>query len=128
MLARYYADALFRCKNENSVENLFGVLKEKGHVKLLTSILSEYEKLVAKCAVEGVATLRVSRIEDADRALKVVESFMKEMSINKESLAVEEDPFITGGFVLRNSGREVDGSYRRRLVELYNQLISVRSA
>ncbi|MBI3671640.1 F0F1 ATP synthase subunit delta [Candidatus Azambacteria bacterium] len=129
MLEEKYAKALYELakdKTENEKKKLFlnfvGLLQKNGHHSLMGKILKSYEKISIEKNISDSVELVV-----AD--LKFKEQYKKEIKNNKEyidakaEMNVVEDGSIIGGFILRSKSVVIDGSYRKALLDLYNNFI-----
>lgn len=126
MLAETYAQALIGLSEKADSGALLGVLKRKGHMALLPSIVREYEKLAAKRAAARAGELRVAQRADVEMLQEEIAKYAAQMEISLPHARVAEDPTIVGGFILSKGEREVDASYKTRLLELYQRLMRVR--
>ena len=126
MLAQHYAQALYLSvrgkeeKWEEYVKNLVLILKQRGHSKLLPSILKEYKKLLEQ--KEDISIITVSRLADK-KALEEAQKVSKMHFHDMESeVSVNEN--IIGGFQVLSSTKMVDASYKTALRELYRNMIA----
>lgn len=124
MLERYYAEALLNATGEKKAENLLAVLRRKGHIKLLPAILSAYKELARNKEVVGHTTIRVAQKSDAEKFKSNIEDYEQKLDFHAVDAHIVEDASIVGGFTIERRGKEVDQSYRKRLVTLYRKIIS----
>lgn len=125
MLAQHYAQAIFDAKKDATAEVLVRLLKQKGHSPLLPQIVREYEKLLRKDERASTAEIRVSNKSDIARLKDRIASYETELAFSANDARIVEDPSIVGGFIIKQGAREVDGSFRARLIKLYRNLIAV---
>lgn len=130
MLAVIYAQALYQSsrslpavKCDELLENLKNVLARKGHGRLLPQVVREFEKLLRRQS-EGHGIVQVARKQDATRLKAQIEQACAALHIDPEVLVVQENDTLIGGFLLREKTAQIDGSYRRKLIELYRQFIA----
>ena len=131
MLAPMYARALYsalqdsREEHHNTlVENFLALLQKKGHAGLITQILREYEKIEQSRKVSDVGVLEVARKHDVEKLKDRIDAAALTLGVRREGLEVSENDTLVGGFILRREHEQVDASYRRQLLKLYQRLIS----
>lgn len=125
MLARHYAEALIDTEADNAAEALVGVLERKGHLALLPQIVSEYEKRAAEKEHLERTQVRVKNTEQITHLKDRIAHYEEKLSFAIDDAHVVEDPSIVGGFVVEQGTREVDESYRKHLIKLYQKLTAV---
>lgn len=128
MLAEHYAQALIELGEKAHSERLILVLKKKGHLALLPSIVREYGKLSERQGRQEEGELVVARKEDIDELKTYIKEYAAHLETGFPSGRIVENPALIGGFVLRKGEHEVDASYRTRLLNLYNALMKVSVA
>jgi F0F1-type ATP synthase delta subunit len=101
--------------------NFINFLKEKGGLKLLPKVLVEVENLV-----EQENRNNKTKIILKDKSF--LEKYKKDISklsdnFNIESLEVEENKNIVGGFILKNKKSKLDNSYKKKLLSLYGNIL-----
>ena len=132
-MQKNYAQALFekatdvadRKSVELLIKNLVAILKSEGKLKLLPSILKEYERLSERRAAEK-AHLYVANekaVKKAPESQNVL-NFTKEIGVEAKDLEVVVDASLVGGFRLESPTRLVDASHKRSLLHLYRKVIS----
>ena len=129
MLPLIYAQALYKSSRGKSdlaplFVNLKAILERKGHSRLLPQIAREYEKLLHRGAVEDQGVLEVAHKADVTHLKAQIEAACAELNLDESALDVRENKELIGGFLLRKKSVQIDGSYRRRLIELYRQLVA----
>ena len=125
MLARHYAQALLEVRADHAADALIGVLKQKDHLALLPQIVSEYEKLVAEKERLEDTRIRVKDTNDLVRLKESIARYEEKLGFTLDGARVVEEEAIVGGFLIEQGAREVDNSYRGRLIELYRKLTAV---
>lgn len=106
------------------VQNLEQLLRDRGHAMLLPRILREYEKLAASKLVADRGVLEVARESDTRNLREEIGTAARELGVDLEEAEVVENDAVVGGFILRKTEAQVDASYRRRLLDLYQRLRS----
>jgi len=106
------------------IENLKAMLARKGHERLYPQIVREYEKLVLSKAVEDRGVLEVVSEKDISRLKGQIEEACAALHVSPENLEVRENDRLIGGFLLRKKAIQIDASFRRKLIELYRQLVA----
>ncbi len=124
-LAQHYALALNSIKGEDIVINLVGVLKEKGYLKLLPSILVEYRKLQENVNKKDTTRIYVDKLQDIKLFEREIQQASKKLSFDLEKSEIIETKSVIGGFLVERNGYEIDKSYRKMLENLYKNLMSV---
>jgi len=124
-LAQHYARALVDIKGEDVASKLTGVLKEKGHLMLLPSVLSEYKKLKEEADKEDTARIYVNTKDDLEFFKDDIQKASGKLAFDVKESQIVETPSVVGGFIIEKDGKEIDESYRSKLVELYKSLMSV---
>lgn len=131
MLPLTYAQALHKSslgKEEKDfdalVRNLKKILVRKGHATLLPAIVREYEKLSVRAVGVDQGILEVVREADVISFKDAIARSCAELQINIDTLEIRENNKLIGGFLLRKKSAQMDGSFRRKLIELYRQLVA----
>lgn len=126
--SKYYAQALKEIirdgkGNEETIGVSFvNLLKKKGHIKLLPQILKEFEKFSEKDIDTKQVVLTVARIADENRfksdALQYITGF------DEGHLKTKIDESLVGGFKIETKDIVVDASYKKKLLNLYREIIA----
>ena len=127
-LAAGYAHALYDLQkgqglsSEAAVSKLIKVLKAKGHIKLLPTIVTEFEKILTIGRDEDTLSITCARKED----FKKYQGALKEHLGHSDAEYTEEvvDDTIIGGFILKKGETIIDGSYKKKLLLLYQNAIA----
>lgn len=122
MNADLYAHALYDSlkdspDTEKYIANLVGILKERGHYKLLPEILSVYKRIDEQGQSKR-STLYVAKESDGNVFKDTIKQFKEEFNITEE-VDVVVDETLVGGYTLRTSDKILDNSYKRSLLDLY---------
>ncbi|HEY4517809.1 MAG TPA: F0F1 ATP synthase subunit delta [Candidatus Paceibacterota bacterium] len=130
MQAQEYAQALIAATEGKSekegtilLERFFEVLKNRGHFKLLPSILRAYTLLISKEERDATLTLRVNKSLQASERKKIIGEFV---ATPAEDILVQErvDDTLASGFVLETKNKRIDRSAKRALLSLYQNIVS----
>lgn len=125
---KQYATALLESldghKTSEKIQNFLLVVKRNKDQKLLNKILAEFEILWSR--QEGKVSGKVSSFSKlSESSKKHLVELVKKMSGAKDvELEVKEDASLIGGFVVRFEDMLVDGSVKRSLMKLENNLLS----
>jgi F-type H+-transporting ATPase subunit delta len=105
------------------VLNLILFMVRRGRIEDLTRVAAEFRRLddERKGLIHAVATSALP-LEPSD--VKALTARLEQMTGRKVELAVETDPSLLGGIVVRVGDRLIDGSVRGRLERLRSQLVS----
>lgn len=99
------------------VVNFLQLLCEKNRIQLISSCISEYNKLLD--ASERVSTARVtSAVELTPEEKQRLQKKLEKLSGQSVVMECTVDPSLMGGVVIETEGRIIDGSLRRRLHEV----------
>ena len=135
MRAAHYAHALEElikeqpAKEVEFVERLFTVMHENGHDHLLKKVLRSFTRLherdQKKTTIEVITATPVTEGEVV-KLLKN-EPFSKILSKDHRHVARKVDETIVGGTIVRTGSERVDASYKRGLIELYQDITKLGS-
>lgn len=95
------------------------VLRHRHHEKLLPHILRGVLRILAAEPHAAVAHVQVASAADAQVA--AVQESLAALSA-PDTPVVTTDASLIGGHVVRYNGRQIDHSYKAKLVELYRQV------
>lgn len=110
-------------KHEGISDTFIAVLKKKGHISLLPTILKEFEKYRMRDLDTKRVILTVAKSEDAEKYKSEASKYVATLD-NEEHIGVKVDKRLIGGFKLESGDMVVDGSYKRRLLNLYREIIT----
>ncbi len=102
---------------------LLGFVVEQGRARQLPQILSELSKLAAEARDAVVAEVRSAIPLDAQQQSALAEALSKATG-KKVELKVLVDPEVLGGVVAKVGDTVIDGTVRRRLEQLKEQVRS----
>jgi F0F1-type ATP synthase delta subunit len=125
MLARHYAHALYGTKGEIDPSRFRVFLKARGHETLLPGIVRELQSLVGEKSSVSRARIHIVRKEHLERFTDELSRYARELSFDPAGVDIIEDPDIVGGFIIETGTHRIDGSFRKRLLNLYRRLMAV---
>lgn len=105
------------------VVNLILLLLRRGRIELLPAVAAEFKRLDDRRLgiTSATATSAASLEPDEVRALT---SRLEQLTGGRVELALQVDPSIIGGLIVRVGDRLIDGSVRGRLERLRSRLVS----
>jgi len=122
-----YAKALFESfleKNEIEFNTFFDnfilELKNKKKITLLPKIFKEVEKYTDLATKKDMTELILKNKNDLEKFKEKISSVEKEF--NLDDLAITENKNIIGGFILKNSKKILDKSYKKKLLKIYENI------
>ncbi len=99
-------------------EEFLALLERRGHLKLLPSIVTAYERLIAKEKSVSEPVLTIARESDRQGALAAAKVEMG----GAVSPRVEIDAKQVGGWRLQNGSTLIDRTEKRMLLDLYRKM------
>ena len=117
------AEATFGRLVGRQVLNLIGLMLRRGRIEELPRVAAEFRRLDGERQgiTQATATSASSLTPDE---VRVLTQRLEQYTGGRVELAVEVDPSLLGGLVVRVGDRLIDGSVRSRLERLRNQLVS----
>ena len=114
---------MLRKRVSTPVLNLIQLMLRRGRIDELPRVAAEFRRLDddRQGITHATATSAAELTRDEIRALT---ARLEQQTGGRVELAVEVDPSLLGGIVVRVGDRLIDGSVRGRLERLRNQLIS----
>ena len=114
---------MLRKRVSTPVLNLIQLMLRRGRIDELPRVAAEFRRLDddRQGITHATATSAAELTRDEIRALT---ARLEQQTGGRVELAVEVDPSLLGGLVVRVGDRLIDGSVRGRLERLRNQLIS----
>jgi len=103
-------------------KNLLGLLCENNRLNVLAEIAAQFDKLKADAENKIKVTLIAATAVDSEQVAKVAAALQRKLGREVE-LALEVDPRLLGGAVVRAEDMVIDGSVRSRLQRLAGSLI-----
>lgn len=121
-LASEYAALLLELSKSSETakveEKFLALLEKRGHLKLLPSIVTAYERLVAKEKAVSEPVLTIARESDRHYALAAAKAEMG----GAPSPRVQIDAKQVGGWRLQNGSTLIDRTEKRMLLDLYRKM------
>lgn len=132
MKASWYAEALLGAlagKNEKEAGAVIGrfyeVIKAHGHVGLLPLIPAELEKIETRDKARREATLVTADTKSCTKWVHAYDHYEKEGLLPQDTTRCDVvDETIIGGYQIRTKDLLIDSSYKRSLIELYQNIIN----
>lgn len=127
MIETYYAQALISTvdrgmSEEEAVEKIIALLRQKGHLKLLPRIKRRVDRIIAKRERFETPKIRVATRQDHTKLKATIEAHIQALT-DKEPRVLEDDTVI-GGYVIETHNTMIDASYRSALMKLYRNIVS----
>ena len=127
MLPRSYAIAVKDMLRDGRsfpevLASLDEVLKSRGHIKLKSAVLRELLRLFEGDQAERVEMI-LAKEGDAKALEGAIKDSLKALNVKDVSRTSIDDSLI-GGYILKNSGHQIDKSYKRALIDLYQKTIA----
>lgn len=125
MTAEIYAQASWEAlKNDTSIAKVLSgltiVLKTHGHSALYKEVLRDLLVHVEKAESQKVAHITVATKGDEKRLASEIKKFIEAQGVEHTVLQVDEK--IIGGFIASAKGREMNASYKKSLLKIYQSL------
>jgi F-type H+-transporting ATPase subunit delta len=117
------AESTFGSSVSRPVLNLIGLMIRRGRFHQLATIAAEFRRLDNARQGITVATAMTAAPLTPDEVRALTER-LQQSTGGPVELAVQVDPSLLGGLVVRIGDRLIDGSVRGRLERLRNQLVS----
>lgn len=127
-LAEKYAQGLYNAataesgKQNAAAKAFVEVLKRRGQLKLLRSVLSEYRKIAEAAARRQKAVVRIADERDGREFRKDIDCALQELGVTEAERVI--DPHLIGGVRIETYGAMYDRTYRRALIDLFHRTIS----
>ncbi len=130
MKASWYAEALYEAlKGKNEKEAgvvarlFFASVKARGHAGLLRLIPTELEKITKREYEKNVTYLVTATASSHAKWSHAYDHYEKEGIVSVDGVRRNiVDDTIIGGFQIRSKNILIDSSYKRSLVELYQNI------
>lgn len=132
MRATWYAQALYELEAEGkmsdapSLERFVDTVRGNGHAHMLPKIIRAYERITQRA--EKRSTIEVTTAEECaqDEVTKLLrkEPFAHVLLPTHKKVVRKVDPTLIGGAIVRTGGVRIDASFKRKLQELYQSLIT----
>lgn len=130
MRAFHYATALHSLlalhpeKEDELITQFMSTVRANGHEHLLIKIVRSFEKIEKKIltasTIEVTSVVKMST-EEVTKLLRT-EPFSKLLSTKHKHVIRKEDDTLVGGVVVKAGSLSVDQSYKRALLDLYQNI------
>lgn len=131
MRASYYAQALFDLAQtaeggeEKLIRQFVETVAQNGHAHMLPKILKAYERIAEKetrkSTIEVTSAVPLSEAHVLQLLKK--EPFKNALSASHKKVIRKTDDTLVGGVVVRTGKVRIDASYKRMLLDLYQETI-----
>ena len=126
MQAQNYAKAVYESVLRGAdvkvaFSNLDTLLKKRGCTKMKPPILRTLLRMIEGKRMSQVPVVTVARKGDLQKMRAEITAALSVLKAEAEPM-VEEDEQIIGGFRASYRGREVDGTYKKKLLTLYRNV------
>jgi len=123
-----YSEVLYRAFLEKSEEEFDIFLKKfikqikiKKISKILPKIFKYLEKKIEIEKNKDKTVLILKSKDEFEKNKKVIEKYKN--IFNLDNLELKEDKKIIGGYILKNSKKMLDNSYKNKLLKMYKKII-----
>lgn len=103
--------------------NLRTVMAARGHAKALPAVLLDVVRALELQTVGTVPTVTVARASDVASLATEIAAALTTLGVTTEFTTTVDDTII-GGLVATYNHRQIDQSYRTKLVTLYQQIVA----
>lgn len=108
-----------RSEGKGFTEKLLSLMRTRGHLSLLPSIV----KILENEPIEATVTLTVAHEADLKNFASEIKQALTELHGEGESQKIIVDPRAVGGYAIRSGSKIIDNTYRTALVSLYQKTI-----
>ncbi|MDO8552681.1 MAG: F0F1 ATP synthase subunit delta [bacterium] len=105
-----------------AVKRLCEVLGARGRLGLLPKIARSFSILSSRDRSKNSVVLKVARSSDAKHALKEAGTFLKDAGIKLGDVRTDVEESLIGGWRLEAGELLRDASYKRRLLDIYENV------
>lgn len=127
--AQQYAEALYRAAHTTDsavhdalVDRFVALVRERGHIGLLPTILREYEAIVHERSTGEEVHLRVAHTRDRERYAERIATDIRTLSAGSQNVHTIVDESAIGGYAIEANGTRIDRTYKHALLELYSSI------
>ena len=108
-------------KVETVLGNLRAVMEKRGHAKALSTVLRAVVRALEQGTTESVATITVASDADVTALKADIKTALATLGADGAHTTVVDDTII-GGLIATYNHRQIDQSYRSKLVTLYQSI------
>ncbi len=131
MRARYYAQALYdlalteKGDEAKLIRQFVETVAGNGHAHMLPKILKSYERIAEKEARKSTIEVTSAVPLSEENVLKLLkkEPFKNALTASHKKVVRKTDDTLVGGVVVRTGRVRIDASYKRMLLDLYQNAI-----
>ena len=106
---------------ETVLGNLRAVMTARGHVKALPTVLGAVVRTLEEQSDTAVPSITIARESDASALAGEIKTALNTLGA-KGAHTVTVDDSIIGGIIATHNHRQIDQSYRTKLVTLYQSI------
>lgn len=126
-MKQHYVDAVTELLQNGSdvssvLKGLESALKAKGHTSLHAQILLAVQKKLEASSVQAVSQIVVAKESDATHFHKQIQASLEEIGGKTDTSQVTIDTTLVGGYIASHQGKNIDASYKNKLVTLYRAI------
>ncbi len=111
---------------ESVLGNLRTVMTNRGHAKALPMVLRAVVRALEQGTTESVATITVAREADVSALKSDIKLALATLGADGTHTTIVDDTII-GGLITTYNHRQIDQSYRTKLVTLYQSITAGHS-
>jgi F0F1-type ATP synthase delta subunit len=131
MRASYYAQALYdlalteKGGEEKLIRQFVETVAGNGHAHMLPKILKSYERIANKEARKSTIEVTSAAPLSEENVLLLLkkEPFKNVLTVSHKKVVRKTDDTLVGGVVVRTGAMRIDASYKRMLLDLYQETI-----
>lgn len=105
------------------LQKFYQFLEAKNEKSILKDVMKHVQKIDERAKAGTPTTLVVRDQEDAEKYRKIVESEHADL-FDFSAIETIIDENIVGGYQIMSETKMIDNSYKRKLIEMYNTLVS----
>jgi F0F1-type ATP synthase delta subunit len=122
-----YAQALWRIIEAGTapkvaVKTLHEALAARGRLGLLPRISRAFNLIATRAEAKNTVTLKVVRHADGKQALKEAAELFKDIGIKEGDVRINVEENLIGGWRLEGQELLHDASYKRQLLDIYENV------
>lgn len=125
---KYYSKALYQLLSRDSDDSIaltfLKTLKKRGHLRLTKSVLKSLEKKLISEKEKQILNIEIVNEWDDKKFGEIIEGEISNNNISYKEKVVKIVPEIVGGFRIRVGNTLIDRSYRKELIEIYENVTS----
>lgn len=126
MKAKDFATAIYNALKEGKrIEDVLAridtVLEKHGAQKIKRAVLLELMSLLKQDKRYRDADVIIAKEADRQKYAAAITKSLEELDATKDH-EVEIDERIAGGYIVRVGGRQIDASFKRKLLQLYKNI------